>query len=145
MKKNLYLEKIGVRRKNLIPNYFTGDKKSRRKWKKERQKYGFDERDTWVLNKVFVEWLYSHLKMYLHKVENIIDLTYYKYKFEGKTYTQEEAIKYIIKCCKYFILATDTHIPKKYKKGKKYSEENAYKKMEKAIRLFSKAFGNMWW
>ena len=41
----------------------TYDKRQGR-WKKERKKYGFDERQTWNLNTTMIELLYERVMMF---------------------------------------------------------------------------------
>ena len=43
----------------LVPAY----DKRQGKWKKERKKYGFDERQTWNLNTTMIELLYERVMM----------------------------------------------------------------------------------
>ena len=42
------------------------DSDSRKKlFKKQREKYGFDERETWSMDYTTITWLYTHLERYL--------------------------------------------------------------------------------
>lgn len=118
------------------------DKNRIQRWKKQRKKYGFDDRETWALNSTFVEWLYSHLKMYLKIGGKIVNLDFHKLEFEGKEYTQKEAIKKILKACKYYFRINGyiKDIPSDIEKENK-ADEN----MQEAIRLFAALFPAMWW
>lgn len=83
-----------------------GDNDSRAEaWAKQREEYGFDERETWSLDAAFAQWLYERLLMY--KEINIVDLTYHKFDVNGETLTQEQCLDRMIDLCKRFIL-TDT-------------------------------------
>lgn len=65
-------------------------------FKEQREQFGFDERETYSLDYSFILWLYERLKMYLDKSDKIIDLTFHKYTFRGKEYTQKEMIVMLI-------------------------------------------------
>ena len=65
--KHYYLDKINY--DNF--DYHLKDDKREKEWRKQRRKYGFDERETWNLNWRFYAWLYERLKMY-KKVANIL-------------------------------------------------------------------------
>lgn len=111
-------------------------KKKKREWAREREIYGFDERETWAIDRYFVEWLYSHLMMYLDRTDSVIDLEFYKFKFESKEYTQKEAILFIVNACKNYLLIKS-----------EYNEEyiDILKDVQRAIKLFADIFPAMWW
>lgn len=108
-KRNLYMEKLGLKRHQYGTNFCYGIDKRSKEWRKERKLFGFDNRETWNLNHFFIEWLYCHLKMY-NKV-NIIDTSYYKFKWQGKEITQQEAINLIIKSCRRYLKDVDENHP----------------------------------
>ena len=94
MKRNKYLDDLGIPCEKQGLNHYPGKEDKRAKhWKKERQKYGFDSRETWNLDSFMAEWVYSHLKHY--KKCACVDLTHHKFDFDGTTYTEAEAIDYI--------------------------------------------------
>ena len=133
---NQYLEELGLEPNNYGVNFTQKGDQRREVWEEQKKLYGFDERETWNLNNIFVEWLYCHCKMYLDKAGNIINLDYYKFEFEGIEYTQREAIEYIIEKCKPYLTT-------KFE----YSEDEdaAIKGVQKAINLWSMVFPAMWW
>lgn len=55
------------------------------------------KRDCWDLDIAFLKWLRERLPVYLHDAGKFVDLTYYKFEYEGREYTQEELIKYLIR------------------------------------------------
>lgn len=85
--KRKYLDDIGVKERHDLWNK---DDKRQKKWKKQRRKYGFDERETWCLESAFYCWLYERLMFYREKAP--VDLSYRKFDFKGKEYTQGELI-----------------------------------------------------
>jgi len=61
-------------------------------WEKERQIYGFDNRETWSLDFTFYLWLYERLMMYKEIGGQTVDLTYHRLEYKNKEYTQLELI-----------------------------------------------------
>ena len=78
--RNKYLDDLGISIEKYGTNFC--DKKDSRwkKWKKERKKYGFDARECWNLDSIFVEWIYSHFMKY--KEDCNVDLTVHKFEYK---------------------------------------------------------------
>lgn len=87
-----YLQDIGVTN---FPETWGSDDKRKKQWKKQRKKYGFDEREIWSLDYAFFLWLYERAKMFLEIAA--INLDYHKFDFKGKEYTQRELIELVLK------------------------------------------------
>ena len=136
MQQNKYLDKLRIPIEEYGVNFTDQNDKRKEKWKKQRKKYGFDERETWSLDQTFVEWIYSHLMMYLEIGGKIINLEYHKFEFKDREYTQREAIEYICKACENFLLDKSFD----YEKERQITED-----MKDAIRLFAEIFPAMWW
>ena len=77
-----------------------------RKWRRQRTKYGFDERETWSIDELFVEWIYTRFKMF--KEISCVDLTFYKFHYIDKEITQEEAIDIILASCEDYLKTSFT-------------------------------------
>lgn len=60
----------------------------------QRFRYRFDYRDIFNMDLSLAEWLYSHMRMY--KDNSVHDDTQNAVIFEGKEYTVEEAVDWII-------------------------------------------------
>lgn len=75
------------------------------KWMEEREVYGFDSRETWNIDWLLIEWIYTHFKMFKERAD--IDLEYYKLKLDDEEVTQLEAINLIIAECERLILDKD--------------------------------------
>jgi len=134
--RNRYLEDIGLEPYEYGVNWTVDVKKKTLKgWKRQRKEYGFDERETYEVFDIYAEWLYCHLRMYRKKASKVIDLTYYAIEFEGKTYTEIEAIDKILKWTKYFLKNRD-NLDKK---------DKAMEKLMKASRLWSELLPYAWW
>ena len=135
MQKCKYLDDLGLDITEYGTNFIEDDDERAEKWSKEKEEYGFDSRETWCLDKFFVEWLYTRLMMYKEKASEVVDLTFHKFEWEGEEISQIEAIDFLIEECKNFLLNRDD-----------FEKENeAYERMQKAIILWSMIFGAMWW
>lgn len=90
-----YLDDIGVTSNQehwwFDDNQYPDDKRLK-KWEKEREIYGFDDRETWDLQHTFYLWLYERLMKYVESASPIVNLEYHKFEFKGKEYTQIEMI-----------------------------------------------------
>lgn len=87
-----YLDDIGVKDR---PDTWCEDGDERQeRWKKQREMYGFDDRETWNLDFVFYLWLYERLKMFLDVT--VIDLDFHRFEYNGKEYTQRQMIDMMI-------------------------------------------------
>ena len=129
MQRNKYLDDLRIPIEEYGTNFVKDNGRRSRKWKKERKIYGFDNRETWNLDSTFAEWLYSRLMMY--KEVNIVDLTHYKFIFEGKEYTQIEAIDHICEACKGYLLDRN-------------NDKNIIR-LQRATKLFADILPVMWW
>lgn len=79
--------------------------KRQKKWAEETEKYGFSSKDTWSLHETMLELLYERLCLYLEIADQHIDLTYYKFMFEGKEYDRKQLIEMMIENAeKYFFI-----------------------------------------
>ena len=117
-----YLENILPKGKS--PYDFECDDEIRnQKWEKEREQYGFDERETWNLDFTFFCWLYERLRKY--KEVSPVDLTHKIVKVNNEEKNLEEWVNLMISNSKDLILANI------------YSEENV-KLAEFTIEIFKK-------
>lgn len=89
--KRKYLDDLGITNR---PDLWNQTDERQKNWTKEREEYGFDERDTWSMSLTFECWLYEHLMMYKESAN--INLDFHKFEYKGKTYTQGEMIDKMI-------------------------------------------------
>lgn len=87
MRKHKYLDDIGVTNR---PDTWNKNDARQKQWKKEREKYGFDERETWNIEFTWHLWLYERLMAYIEWSD--ADLDYYEFEFKGENYTQGKLI-----------------------------------------------------
>ena len=58
-----YLKDLGILEDN-TPQGWNKDDSRQERWIKEREIYGFDEKETWSMDFTFKLWLYERLSMY---------------------------------------------------------------------------------
>ncbi len=135
--RNKYLDDLGIPFHDYGVNWTLSEtsKQNRRKWNKQREKYGFDDRETYCLNDRFAEWLYSHQMMYRKKAGCIVDLTYHMIDFEGETYTQLEAINKTIEWTAYYL---------RHRNDRDMGDE-CEEKLQRATRLWAELLPYAWW
>ncbi len=138
MKKHWYYDKFYEKHKDKIgsyPFFWSNDKKEKRKkaWKKQREKYGFDERETWNLDYTFITWVYERFSMYKDIGSEVVDLEYHKFTVEGKEYTQLQLINIILELCEFLLKNDDSW------------KEEYYAVYSELLKLFSVIIPAMWW
>lgn len=133
MSRHKYFKDIENREVQHFTEYCLLNDKRSETWFKERRKYGLDSRETWNLDSTFYIWLYEHLMMYKEKAENIIDLNYYFFEYNGETLTQSQCIDRMIEGCKLFIQHPDTE------------DKEILKKINSVCEIWSIVIRYMWW
>ena len=100
-----YLDDIGVTKdKNLWwfdDDQYPNDARIER-WKKEREVYGFDNRETWDLQTTFYLWLYERLMSYVDFASSVVNLSYHTFEYHGQKYTQIELINMMLEKLRFF-------------------------------------------
>lgn len=134
--RNKYLEDLGLKPRECGTNFCQKGDPRWDIWKKQRKDYGFDERETWCLDNIFYEWLYSRLQMYLDSA--IVNLTFHKFEYtptgesEPITVTQGEAIEIVRDEAKRMILQDEW--------GENYKAFD-----ENIMILFCRILPSLWW
>lgn len=90
----------------------------------------WDDSETWNLDLEFIKWVSSRFKKY--KEITLADLSYHKFKYKKKTYTQGELIDKVIDL-------TDEYINSDYFEDKLDSIKN------EIFDIFKLIFWTMWW
>ena len=136
--RNKYLEDLGLAPWEYGTNFLDSSDSRSKKWKEERDKYGFDQRETWCLDEMFYEWLYSRLCMYEETASKTINLSFHKFKYtptgatEPITVTQIEAIHIVKDEAKRMILQDDW--------------DDHYRPFDENIMiLFNNILPSLWW
>ena len=169
-RRHKYLEKFSFDSETCIPNTSEKDRSDRDlTFKRQRKKYGFDERETWGLDFTSACWLYEHLCMYMDIGGKVVDLDFYKfdvpvleyngyngynggkqewsdgvekwYKHTFKTMTQRECIEL---CMSYLsdYLKEDRDLPIDKSIA---CEQMAGEKLQCAFWIYSIIIPAMWW
>lgn len=71
-------------------------------WFQKRTR-GWSDDELWDLNISFFKYINSRFTEFKKQASKTIDLTYHKYDYKGKTYTQLELIDEIIRLSNFFI------------------------------------------
>ncbi|MCM1234511.1 MAG: hypothetical protein NC489_30795 [Ruminococcus flavefaciens] len=160
---NKYLDDIGIRtKKGRVAG--GGIAKDRKRFRKQREKYGFDSRECWSLDFSAAAWLYSHLKRYRKDASGTVDLEYYSfgipvlhrtdresYRETGKgwyeavteSHTQLECIDICIAYLKAFLLRdADLDAGAEESIG---AEQRGTEMGQCAFRIFAEILPAMWW
>lgn len=87
-----YLDKMNLT--NREDRWNTAEKQ--RDWKRQRDKYGFDERETWDICHSFYCWLYERLQYYVEHAEPI-DLDYRHVFYDGNFHSEKYILNILIK------------------------------------------------
>ena len=98
MQRCKYLDELGIKIEKYGTNFTDEEDKRSNEWKQQRELYGFDERETWNLNEIFIQWIYTRVKMY--KEISCVNTEYHKITYQDKEITQGEAIDRILELAK---------------------------------------------
>lgn len=112
--RNKYLDALGIPIAKYGTNFCDRTDSRWKSWQKERREYGFDNRETWSFDKIYVEWLYSHMKMFVEVGGEFVDLNsdITRYKFKAKDGTEneltlEQAIGVIENACEKYLTSSE--------------------------------------
>ena len=103
-------------------------------WNKEKEIYGFDSTETWALDTSFYLWLYEHLRMYMDKASNFVNLRFHTFVFDGKDYYQEDIINEMLKRLRFYF-------------SEEYDEfnEEHYTYVAQIVEMWGLVLPAMWW
>ena len=128
-----YLRDLGIKEENTPQGMLPGDLREK-KWKQEREEYGFDSRETWGLDTTFKYWLYERLSMYNDLAPRIIDTSFHKYEYKGETITFQNCIDRMLEGLK-IDLTIDEY---------ERTEEQKQKVVD-IVPIFALCFYSLWW
>lgn len=130
MQKCKYLDDLGLKITEYGTNFMPDEDPREESWEKEREEYGFDNRETWNLDRIFIEWIYTRVMMY--KEYSIVDTSFYKIQHNGETITHGEAMDKILDLAKQILLDTDNY-------------ELWYENSREICDLWKEILPLMWW
>lgn len=129
--KNKYLEELGLKKKDYGVNWISRRDGRMRDFNYEKEMYGFCSAETWNMDRIFCEWLYSHCRMYLEITDGKVDLEFHSVEIDDKEVTQLQCIQRIIKLTGVVL----THP----------EEGVATDRLREAILIWAEVFPLMWW
>lgn len=129
--KNKYLEDLGLKKEDYGLNWLSKDDDRLKDFNDEKEMYGFCSAETWNMDRIFCEWLYSHCKMYLEITEGKVDLEFHCVEIDGEEVTQLQCIQRIIKLTGGALTESD--------------REAATMQLREAILIWAEVFPLMWW
>lgn len=103
-------------------------------WRKQREEWGFDERETWNLTYAFELWLYERLKVY--NEINIVDThsNLYQFEYKGEILDFQDCIDKMIDGLE--IKLTDDSW---------WKDEDKKEQVEDILPLFVLCYNCLWW
>lgn len=142
---HMYLEQIGIRSDDpCVPNTDQVDEDRDEIFREQRERFGFDTRETWSIDFTLAAWVYERFMWYLENAP--IDMTFYQveatyakmdddgaYRQVRHTVSQKKAIKLVCKYMKYYL---------RHQNGD-YVRANA--RYEAALVTMSQLMPLMWW
>lgn len=105
---------------------------------KKIREYDKKEKDTpidWNLDYELIVWLNKNLKTFYENANEVVDLTFHKFKYKGREYTQEKLIEKLIDITDY--------LKKNYFKLEE--PEKMVKKVKEMFDILKKIFFTLWW
>jgi hypothetical protein len=93
------LKEIGIEKENTPWGWLPNDQRQKT-WEKEREEFGFDDREMWNLDTTICELLYPRLKYFK---ENGIVFVDEPFKYENESMTVEQALDKILKSLEMYI------------------------------------------
>ncbi len=127
-----YIDDLGIDFEDTPQGWLKEDKRQE-KWKKQREVYGFDERETWNLNNTFKFWLYERLCMF--NEINIINTSYHKFEYKGETLSFQDCIDRMLEG-----LQLELTFPDYSDEREQYEE-----KINDVVPIFALCFDKLWW
>lgn len=129
--KNKYLEELGLKKKDYGVNWLSRRDGRMRDFNYEKEMYGFCSAETWNMDRIFCEWLYSHCKMYLEITDGKVDLEFHSVEIDGEEVTQLQCIQRIIELTGAALTRPEEGV--------------ATDRLREAILIWAEVFPLMWW
>ncbi len=129
MQKCKYLDDLGLKPEKYGTNFMPDTDKREKDWAEEREEYGFDNRETWNLDRTFIEWIYTRVMMY--KEYSPVNTSYHEIQYKETSITQGQAIDKILDLAKQILLNDD---------GKVF-----YDNSREICDLWKEVLPFMWW
>ena len=130
MQKCKYLDDLGLKQEKYGTNFVPDDDTRATRWAEQKETYGFDDRETWTLDWLFIEWIYTRVMMFTEV--NNIDTTFHKISYKDKEITQEEGINKLLDLCKQCLLKGD-------------EDDEYFDNLREICDIWKELLPHMWW
>lgn len=126
---------IGIKEEDLPWGWGKDDQRSGQ-WKKERNKYSFDERDTWNLNYTLTALIYERLRMYREIAPINMDSPGISHEYD----VDGEIVPY-----GYIIDRILVSFENRLRHDRNKMSDEEMKEFEKCWKLLGKIHWSLWW
>ena len=133
--KRKYIDELGIKYEDTPQGWNTDVEDSRlSEWRKQREEWGFDERETWNLAYAFELWLYERLRVY--DETNIVDThsKLHQFEYKGEVLSFQDCIDRMLEGLK--IKLTDDSW---------WKDEDKKEQVEDILPLFVLCYNCLWW
>lgn len=152
--KHKYLDDIGVEYKHLFPYLYKEENDkfhadTQEFFQKDYEIYGFTSNETWDLDNTFYKWIYERVKRFVEVGGKMVDLSYRKFTFKGKEYTQLELINAMLERLEYYFEedAIDNKVDEYRKQGMDIldADNKAYEPVIEIGEIWAMLLPYIWW
>lgn len=130
--KRKYIDELGVKPEDTPQGWCYYDDVRMKHWQKQREEYGFDERETWCIDYSFILWFYERLMMY-NEIK-VVDKNKVRIEYKGETMSLQEAIDRMIEGCRLYITKNVFDLT-----------DEEWRKVEDVYHLFAVTHNYLWW
>lgn len=133
--KRKYIDELGIKYEDTPQGWNTDIGDSRfPEWEKQREEWGFDERETWNLTYAFELWLYERLKVYdeINIVDTRSDM--HQFEYRGAILDFQDCIDRMLEGLK--IKLTDDNW---------WKDKTKKEQVEDILPLFVLCYNCLWW
>lgn len=136
MNSRYYIDELGIKFKDTPQGWCQNDSRQDC-WDKEKDIYGFDQKETWCLYHTMDLLLYERLCMFKKYASETIDLSFHKFKYKEEELTQGECIDRIIEGLKLELTLDEF--------DEKRKDENIKELIADVYPLYSLCKYSLWW
>lgn len=131
MQRCKYFDALGLKPEEYGTNFIADNDFRSGQWAQEREQYGFDSRETWNLDRTFIEWIYSRVMMY--KEVTKIDMNFYRVPYHDGEITVGAAVDEILRLAREILT------------GEENDEQIMLDNSREICDLWKEVLPHMWW
>lgn len=129
-----YIDELGIKFEDTPQGWCENDVREE-VWSKQRNIYGFDAKETWALDYTLKILIYERLCMYNEL--NIVDTSYYKFKYKESELTFQECIDSMIEGLKLDLTLEEF--------DKQRQNEDVKSKIDDVFNILALCINYLWW